>query len=261
MFTGTGSPLHGHAVAVTGGRITAIVPDAEADELIDERTRVVQLDGALLSPGFQDAHIHPVGAGVELLQCNLTEADGCRRHGRPRPRLRRRQPRRAVDPRRRLVDGPLPGRRPGPRAARRGRARPPGAPAQPRPPQHVGEQRRDPARRASTRRRPIRPTGASSARPTARRPAPSTRERATCSTASGRRSTRISPTPASSARSANCSRSASRAGRTRWSAARSAACPTRSTRTDARSPRTSSSCTWSAPSGGSGAAASSRSTR
>jgi predicted amidohydrolase YtcJ len=50
------------------------VPDAEAHELVDERTRVVQLDGALLSPGFQDAHIHPVGAGVELLQCNLTEA-------------------------------------------------------------------------------------------------------------------------------------------------------------------------------------------
>ena len=74
VFTGTGSPLHGHAVAVTGGRISAIVPDTEADELVDEHTRVVQLDGALLSPGFQDAHIHPVGAGVELLQCNLTEA-------------------------------------------------------------------------------------------------------------------------------------------------------------------------------------------
>jgi len=74
VFTGTGSPLHGHAVAVTGGRISAIVPDTEAHEFVDEHTRVVQLDGALLSPGFQDAHIHPVGAGVELLQCNLTEA-------------------------------------------------------------------------------------------------------------------------------------------------------------------------------------------
>ena len=59
---------------MTGGRITAVVPDAEAAELIDEHTRVVELDGALLSPGFQDAHVHPVGAGVELLQCNLTEA-------------------------------------------------------------------------------------------------------------------------------------------------------------------------------------------
>ena len=74
VFTGTGHPLHGRAVAVTGGRITAVVPESDAHELIDERTRVVQLGGALLSPGFQDAHIHPVGAGVELLQCNLTEA-------------------------------------------------------------------------------------------------------------------------------------------------------------------------------------------
>ena len=74
VFTGTGRPLHGNAVAVTGGRITAVVPDSDAHELIDEGTRVVRLDGALLSPGFQDAHVHPVGAGVELLQCNLTEA-------------------------------------------------------------------------------------------------------------------------------------------------------------------------------------------
>ncbi len=74
VFTGTGHPLHGRAVAVTGGRISAVVPESDAHELIDEHTRVVQLGGALLSPGFQDAHIHPVGAGVELLQCNLTEA-------------------------------------------------------------------------------------------------------------------------------------------------------------------------------------------
>jgi predicted amidohydrolase YtcJ len=74
VFTGTGRPLHGHAVAVTAGRITAVVPDAEASALIGESTRVVHLEGALLGPGFQDAHIHPVGGGVELLQCNLTEA-------------------------------------------------------------------------------------------------------------------------------------------------------------------------------------------
>lgn len=74
VFTGTGDPLPGQAVAVTAGRITAVIPEADAGPLIGEHTRVVQLDGALLSPGFQDAHIHPVGGGVELLQCNLTEA-------------------------------------------------------------------------------------------------------------------------------------------------------------------------------------------
>ncbi|MFF2272610.1 amidohydrolase [Agromyces sp. NPDC058136] len=74
VFTGSGLPLEGHSVAVTGGRISAVVPDPEASALIGEQTRVIDLDGALLSPGFQDAHIHPVGGGVELLQCNLTEA-------------------------------------------------------------------------------------------------------------------------------------------------------------------------------------------
>ncbi len=74
VFTGTGEPLHGYAVAICGDRISAVVPDAEVDSLIDAWTRVIDLEGALLAPGFQDAHIHPVGAGVELLQCNLTEA-------------------------------------------------------------------------------------------------------------------------------------------------------------------------------------------
>jgi predicted amidohydrolase YtcJ len=74
VFTGSGDPLTGYAVAVTGGRISAVVPEAEADALVGSTTRRIVLEGALLSPGFQDAHVHPVGAGVELLQCNLTEA-------------------------------------------------------------------------------------------------------------------------------------------------------------------------------------------
>lgn len=74
VFAGTGLPVQGRAVVVTGGVITAIVDESEASAFVDEGTRVIELDGALLSPGFQDAHIHPVGGGVELLQCNLTEA-------------------------------------------------------------------------------------------------------------------------------------------------------------------------------------------
>ncbi|MFH8252211.1 amidohydrolase [Microbacterium sp. B2969] len=71
IFTGAGLPLAGHAVAVIGDRISAIVPDTEARDLVGPATEVVDLDGALLSPGFQDAHIHPVAGGMELLQCNL----------------------------------------------------------------------------------------------------------------------------------------------------------------------------------------------
>ncbi|MFB6610322.1 amidohydrolase [Agromyces sp. NPDC056379] len=75
VFTGTGQPIQGHVVAVTGDRITAVVPEAAAQALIGEGTQVIRLDGALLSPGFQDAHVHPIGAGVELLMCNLTESE------------------------------------------------------------------------------------------------------------------------------------------------------------------------------------------
>ncbi|MFD9498570.1 amidohydrolase [Streptomyces sp. NPDC060035] len=60
-------------VAVTGDRITAVGHD-EVRELIGPKTEVVDLAGRLLVPGFQDAHVHPVTAGLELAQCNLTDA-------------------------------------------------------------------------------------------------------------------------------------------------------------------------------------------
>ncbi|MFF9765733.1 amidohydrolase [Streptomyces sp. NPDC014636] len=61
------------AAAVTGDRITA-VGHAEVRELAGPRTEVVDLAGRLLLPGFQDAHVHPVPAGLELSQCDLTGA-------------------------------------------------------------------------------------------------------------------------------------------------------------------------------------------
>ncbi|MGY1495625.1 amidohydrolase [Streptomyces sp. QTS52] len=75
LFTGgpvfaPGSPT---AVAVTGGRITA-VGRAEVHDLIGPGTEVVDLAGRLLLPGFQDAHVHPLPAGLEMTQCDLTGA-------------------------------------------------------------------------------------------------------------------------------------------------------------------------------------------
>ncbi|MFI9245382.1 amidohydrolase [Streptomyces sp. NPDC053086] len=61
------------AAAVTGDRITA-VGHAEVRELAGPRTEVVDLAGRLLLPGFQDAHVHPVPAGLELSRCDLTGA-------------------------------------------------------------------------------------------------------------------------------------------------------------------------------------------
>ncbi|KJL31594.1 amidohydrolase [Microbacterium oxydans] len=74
VFTGTGTPITGQAVIVRDGRIAAVVADTEVAALASPDATRIDLAGALLSPGFQDAHIHPVGGGIELLQCNLTEA-------------------------------------------------------------------------------------------------------------------------------------------------------------------------------------------
>ena len=58
------------AVAVRAGRIAAVGRSADLRPLIGPRTRVVELDGRTLLPGFQDAHVHPV-MGVGMLQCPL----------------------------------------------------------------------------------------------------------------------------------------------------------------------------------------------
>src|SRR5579863_1590574 len=58
------------AVAVAGGRILAVGPDAAG--LAGPRTERVDLAGRLLVPGFQDSHIHAVFGGLELGRCDLT---------------------------------------------------------------------------------------------------------------------------------------------------------------------------------------------
>ena len=60
-----------HAVAVTNGRISAVGHDVSA--LVGPHTEVVDLDGGLLVPGFQDAHVHPVWGGLDMLRCDLAE--------------------------------------------------------------------------------------------------------------------------------------------------------------------------------------------
>ncbi|KRT62537.1 MAG: amidohydrolase [Chloroflexi bacterium CSP1-4] len=59
------------AVAVRGGRIVAVGTDADVGEHMGPRTRVVELRGRTLLPGFQDAHVHAVTAGLDRLRCDL----------------------------------------------------------------------------------------------------------------------------------------------------------------------------------------------
>ena len=61
------------AVAVSGGRITAVGRHRDVEDLIGPATEVVDLAGKLLLPGFQDSHVHPVLGGTTLRQCDLHE--------------------------------------------------------------------------------------------------------------------------------------------------------------------------------------------
>lgn len=58
------------AVAVHGDRIVAVGHD-EVRELVGPKTEVVDLAGRMLVPGFQDAHVHPVWGGLDMLRCDL----------------------------------------------------------------------------------------------------------------------------------------------------------------------------------------------
>lgn len=73
VFTADAARSRASALAVTGGRIVA-VGGAAVRELIGPSTEVIDLHGRMLVPGFQDAHVHPVSGGLELLRCDLAEA-------------------------------------------------------------------------------------------------------------------------------------------------------------------------------------------
>ncbi|HWM34274.1 MAG TPA: amidohydrolase family protein [Pseudolysinimonas sp.] len=74
LFTAGAAESFPGAVAVRAGEIVAVGTADEVAPLIGPATEVVDTTGRLLLPGFQDAHVHPVQAGVELLQCDLTGA-------------------------------------------------------------------------------------------------------------------------------------------------------------------------------------------
>ncbi len=64
------------AVAISNGRIVYVGSDTGVEGHIGHNTTVVDLHGRMLMPGFQDAHIHPISAGIEASACNLNGLAG-----------------------------------------------------------------------------------------------------------------------------------------------------------------------------------------
>lgn len=74
VWTGVEGEGPAQAVAVAGGRILAVGSDAEVDAYEGPDTRVVELDGRALVPGFIDSHTHFIAGGFQLSSVDLRDA-------------------------------------------------------------------------------------------------------------------------------------------------------------------------------------------
>jgi predicted amidohydrolase YtcJ len=68
------------ALAAKDGRIVAVGEDPEVRRWIGRPTRVVDLRGRTVTPGFGDAHVHTVSSGLERLRCDLSGLRGLDRY-------------------------------------------------------------------------------------------------------------------------------------------------------------------------------------
>ena len=70
VFVAKGRPRTA-AIALRGERVVAVGSDALVREWIGPRTRVMDLAGRLVVPGFNDAHVHFLSGGFGLLSVDL----------------------------------------------------------------------------------------------------------------------------------------------------------------------------------------------
>lgn len=59
------------AVAISAGKIVFVGSDEEIGAFIGADTKLIELDGRMLLPSFQDSHIHPMSGGMESMAVNL----------------------------------------------------------------------------------------------------------------------------------------------------------------------------------------------
>ena len=136
------APLE-EALAVRDGRMVAVGRDEDVRDHPSDRGRAWwNSAGGPSRPGFQDAHIHPMEAGLEALRCDLHDRRGLDTYLARDRRLRGDPSRRGVDHGRRLGARRLSGRHAACRGSRPGRFRPAGFPSEQGRPRRVGEQPR-----------------------------------------------------------------------------------------------------------------------
>ena len=70
MFTADPDLPFVDSVAVEESRLSAV---GDAQDAIGPSTRVIDAGGALVTPGFTDAHVHPVSTGLDKLRCSFDD--------------------------------------------------------------------------------------------------------------------------------------------------------------------------------------------
>ncbi len=63
------------AVAIAGERIVAVGSTRDVLDVAGTGVEIIDLQHRFMSPGFQDAHVHPVYGGLQGLQCDLSGSD------------------------------------------------------------------------------------------------------------------------------------------------------------------------------------------
>ncbi|SRR5579871_3200897 len=74
VFTAEREHPYAEAVAIRGDRIIAVGTLQSVDRIAGSTARKIDLQGRFLMPGMIDAHVHPIWAGITLIQANFPEA-------------------------------------------------------------------------------------------------------------------------------------------------------------------------------------------
>lgn len=65
---------HADSVALRRGQVYSVGTFGDLQGLVTSATKVVHTEGRLIMPGFQDAHVHPLAAGLLESLCDLRDA-------------------------------------------------------------------------------------------------------------------------------------------------------------------------------------------
>lgn len=73
VYTAAPSVSGATALAVRDGRLVYVGSDSGVAQWIGPKTRVADLAGRMVLPGFHDSHVHPIESGIDLGECQLAD--------------------------------------------------------------------------------------------------------------------------------------------------------------------------------------------